>query len=109
MSGLFLSSQPAKEKTVLFHPQGDGTILIETRQEVEPLLDMAKAMAAHNDGYSPTRELRRVAMIPDVVAVLWLNEGLDIHNHDDPEMGKRLARKLNDPDWLWLRTAPGRV
>jgi hypothetical protein len=27
----------------------------------------------------------------------------------DPAHADKLARKLNDPDWAYLRTAPGRL
>ncbi|NJK32174.1 MAG: hypothetical protein HC927_07075 [Deltaproteobacteria bacterium] len=68
---------------------------------------MAKAMATENDGYSPSRELRRVATIPAAVREMWLlQEGWDAW---DGRYNDRLKRKLNDPDWRWLRTAPGRV
>lgn len=92
---------------VHFRPQADGTFLIETRQDVQAHLDRNKAMQTHNDGYSDSRDLRRAASIPDIVAVKWLNEdGLNIF---DPAHADRLKRKLNDPDWRWLRTAPGRL
>jgi hypothetical protein len=33
-------------------------------QDVAPALELNKAMAGHNDGYTPSRDLRRVASIP---------------------------------------------
>lgn len=80
---------------------------ILTVQDVGAYLDRNKAMANHNDGYTPSRDMRRVADIPAIVIEKWLREeGLDVWN---PEHNDRLARKLNDPDYAWLRTAPGRV
>lgn len=89
------------------HQQPDGTFWIEHRQNVE--LDHLKALANHDDaGWSPSRELRRVAHIPNIIILKWRQEGLDIFSQD-PEQQKRYRAKLNDPDWRWLRTAPGRV
>ena len=94
---------------VWWHPQPDGTFLIEHEQDVEASLDHNKAMANEDDrGWSASRELRRVAHVPNIIIVKWLQEGLDIFD-PDPEMQKRYRAKLNDPDWRWLRTAPGRI
>lgn len=86
---------------------GDGRYIITSVQDAEPILDRNKALATHNDGYSPSRELRRVATIPMVVAQKWLNE--EGWWCFDPECADKLKAKLNDPDWAHLRTAPGRV
>lgn len=76
-------------------------------QDVDAILDRNKAMAAENDGWSPGRTLRRVASIPLTLLMKWrTEEGWDPF---DRENADRLARKLNDPDYRWLRTAPGRV
>lgn len=48
-----------------------------------------------------------VASIPPVIQYKWLVEdGINIHdkNHWD-----RVKRKLNDPDWKYLRTGTGRL
>ena len=92
-----------------FHPQPDGTFLIEHEQDVEASLDHNKAIANEDDrGWSASRELRRVAHVPNIIIVKWLQEGLDIFD-PDPEMQKRFRAKLNDPDWRWLRMAPGKI
>lgn len=85
----------------------DGTVSFLGQQDVAPLLDRNKAMANHNDGYSPTREMRRVASIPAILINKWRDEeGWDPY---DPANAAKLAQKLNDPDYLHLRTAEGRL
>jgi hypothetical protein len=87
---------------------GAGGLLIHSVQDVAPILERNKAMANHNDGYSPSRELRRVAFIPNIIRLKWLNEeGWDAYRPD--LFGEKLVAKLNDPEWRHLRTAPGRV
>lgn len=87
---------------------GDGTSAIVSVQEVGPALERNRAMANHNDGWSPTRELRRAAFIPNVIRQKWLEEeGWDAYRPDI--YGERLRRKLNDPDWRYLRTAEWRM
>jgi hypothetical protein len=88
-------------------PDGAGGVVIDLRADVGAALDRNRAMATHNDGYSASRELRRVAHIPDIVRLKWLNEeGWDCLAAENSD---RLAKKLNDADWRHLRTAEGRV
>jgi hypothetical protein len=75
-------------------------------QDVGAVLDQNKKLQNHNDGYSESRELRRVASIPAVVIEQWKNEGIDIFN---PDHAVAVARKLNDPDYAYLRTAGGNL
>jgi hypothetical protein len=53
---------------------GEGGLLVHSVQDVAPVLERNKALANHNDGYSASRELRRVAFIPNIVRLKWLNE-----------------------------------
>lgn len=76
-------------------------------QDTTPILEQNKAAANHNDGYSASRELRRVASVPYIVALKWLNEeGWWMF---DPACADKLAAKLNSSEWQHLRTAEGRV
>jgi len=50
---------------------------------------------------------RHIATIPAVIMVKWLNEELQ-HGHNvrylSSEWDEIVARKLNDPEWAYLRT-----
>lgn len=93
--------------STLFHyDEMEDRTFIETVQDVESILDHNKALQNWDDGYSPTRELRRVASIPVVVIEQWLREGIDVFNPDHREA---VRRKLNSNEWRHLRTAPGRL
>lgn len=85
----------------------DGDIVDRSSQDVEAILDQNKAMATHNDGYSPTRELRRAASIPLTLIYKWQNE--EGWNALDPACADKLKQKLNSSEYLYLRTAPGRL
>jgi hypothetical protein len=87
--------------------EDDGTMITSASQDCTAILDLNKAMATENDGYTPSREMRRVASIPLILIYKWrTEEGWDAFN---PKHADRLARKLNDPEYAYLRTAPGRV
>jgi len=104
----FLAKEHAHDVEHWWRDNGDGTSTIVSYQNVAPILDRNKAMRNHNDGYSQTRELRRVAFIPHVLRQKILaEEGWDPYRPDIyPE---KMARLLNDPDYAYLRTADGRV
>ena len=114
MSRRFFSHNKLTGVTQFWHDLGDGRFAIESVQDVEGRLERNKALANHGDGgfsEDPDKWLKRIASIPNVVVLQWLKEGLDVLNGDprDPEFKRKLAAKLNDPDYRYLRTAPGRV
>jgi len=83
----------------------DGDKIIERRtQDVEGVLDDNKRLYSDGDGYSESRELRRVASIPMVIVEQWMAEGVDIF---DPNSAAEIRRRLNSSDNRFLRTAPG--
>lgn len=93
--------------THALRPDGDGTYSVVSSFDCEPILDQNKAMANHNDGYSPSREMRRVASIPLILIHKWLTE--EGWNALDPACADKLKAKLNSSDFAYLRTAPGRL
>lgn len=79
----------------------------EAVSETDPVIEWAKACRGHNDGYTPSREMRRVATIPYIIGLKWLTE--EGWWFLDPECAHKVAQKLNDIEWQHLRTADGRV
>lgn len=81
----------------------DGKLVIRNAQDAEPIIEANKAeMNDGTDGYSKSRNLRRVASIP---LVTWL----DLEKKGITRDEKKFAAWLNDPDNRFFRTAPGRV
>jgi len=102
MTPLFLSAAGFRH-----YWRDDGSnYAVVSLQDCTALLERNKKAATHNDGYAPSRELRRVASIPLVLVLKWLNE--EGWYAFDPNARGKLKQKLNDPEYLWLRTAPGR-
>ena len=94
--------------TVFHEDRSTGAIGIETVQDVAPILaaNVADYTSGH-DGYTPSRDLRKVASIPLVeVHRLMREEGISIFSSND---WPKIAAKLDDPDWIKFRTAPGRI
>lgn len=85
----------------------DGTVSYAASQDVGDILDLNKALATENDGWNKARDMRRVASIPVMVMVKWKAElGVDVLNPDHKDA---VVKLLNDPDYAYLRTAPGRI
>jgi len=92
-----------------FHyDEGEETTTVSVAQDVEPILDANKAAQTLNDGYSPDRTLKRIASIPLVTVQQWMkDDGVNFLALPKHEKQKYLRRKLNDPDYRWLRTSQG--
>jgi hypothetical protein len=86
----------------------DDTLDVVSVQDCTPTIELNKKL--YNDGtngYGPTREWRRVASIPNIILEKWLKEeGIRYWDSEDTH---KLAAKLDDPEWRFLRTAPGKV
>ena len=92
---------PIKVTDVAF----EGSKIIERRtQDVEPVLNDNKRLYTEADGYSKSRDLKRIASIPMVVIEQWRAEGVNIF---DPNHADEIRRRLNSSDNRFLRTAPG--
>lgn len=93
--------------TTRFVEDGDGSLVVHREADVEPILELNKALLASGDGYTPSRELRRAATIPLAVIEKWRNElGVDVFNPDHIGAVRKL---LNSNEYAHLRTAPGRL
>lgn len=83
------------------HISDMGEVTVETAQNVEPVLSRNRQDQASPDTQKG-RDMWRVASIPAVVVVKWLNDyGINLYNDDHlPEVMKL----LNKPEWKYLRT-----
>lgn len=84
----------------------DGKDLVVNRvQDVEPILERNKVLRGIAQ---PSDWGRHVATIPNVILERWFNEEWQRGNVSirmfSPEFDAIVERKLQDPDWKWLRT-----
>lgn len=90
-----------------YDPMTDRTY-IETVQDVEPFLENNKRLQNDTD-YSRKgikREWWHAATIPISVQYQWMKEGIDVMNKDH---WPAVKRKLQDPEWRYLKTTTGRL
>jgi hypothetical protein len=88
---------PGARRKLVWHEQ-DGRAFIETRQDVEGIVEAARIVADQ----PPGRDFRHAAYIPDVVLEQAFREGW----FHDPAAWKRWA---NDPANAAFRTWKGRL
>lgn len=84
---------------------------LATVHDVAPVIERNKSLATYNDGYSVDKDkyFRRAASIPVGIQYLWLTKyGVDIYSAD-PDQKKKVAQMLDDPEWMYLRTAHFRI
>jgi hypothetical protein len=88
-----------------YHEDSDGTLVVHRTSDVEPILEDNKRLYSLNDGYTPSRELRRAATVPNVILEKWKNElGIDYTDKND---WPKIMALLDSNEYLYLRTAPG--
>lgn len=85
----------------------DGTATIVEKQNCDDILDRNKSLYTASDGYNAARDMRRVASIPLLLVYEWLEK--EGWNAFDPKHADKLKQKLNSSEYLYLRTAPGRL
>jgi hypothetical protein len=97
--------------TTTYHTN-DEKLVIQRDINYQPIVDHNKKLYNHNDGYSKSRELKRVASIPTLVLEIWSKE----YNGNSNWFGlpsdvqkKILKKKLNSSEFKLFRTAAGKL
>jgi len=84
-------------------------VTLRTRQDCEPIIEHNKKLATHNDGYSPSREIRRKASIPLNLVNTWLDEDgiskVAFWAWPGREQRAYCAKRYQSSEWMHLRTA----
>ena len=81
---------------------------IETVYNIEPILQINKE--AQKERYGDKKGIRKgwwhVGTIPNGVIAKWLEEGINFYDKDHWDAVKK---KLNSPDYRYLRSGRGRI
>lgn len=83
----------------------DSLIVAESIQDVEPILEHNKALRSQEQ---KSDWGRHIATVPNVIMVRWFNEEQQRGNVTlrmfSREFHQLVKRKLQDPEWKYLRT-----
>ena len=100
-----------KKETFLLDEQ-EKKIVLKEEVNIDSHIKHNKALYNHNDGYSKSRELKRVASIPTLALQVWANEYNGTKNWFalPKEVQKQIMKKkLNSNEFQFFRTAAGRL
>lgn len=82
------------------HKLGDGKIIAERVQDVEPIIENNKRL--QKEAQSRKSDLRALYSVPCVILEKWFNEEWDRGRRDlkwySPEFYEMVHRKMQDPD-----------
>lgn len=103
MGKRLFSRDPARGLDIWWEDTPEGFVL-HYQQDAEPVIESNKVkQSAGRAYYAADSEMWRVASIPIGIQYKWMIEdGIDVLN---PDHWQRVQRKLNDPDWRYLKTA----
>lgn len=107
MKPIILGVQPDAHKLTKFHDLNDGSFAVETKFDVEPIIEESTAIRnSQPDGWKGRDHL--VAQIP---MPIWqaLRETWRLLGLSTEEKQAALKRFLNDPDYAQFRTKRGRI
>jgi hypothetical protein len=102
--GFFMSSE-LKEN--IYHDVVSDKVHISHSQDVSAILEANKRARDQSEGQK-MGDMVRVATIPDVVAIQWMQEGITVMAPNREDL-RRMKKKLNSPEWAYLRTGGGRL
>ena len=100
-----------KKETFLLDDQ-EKKIVIKEEVNIDSHIKHNKALYNQNDGYSKSRELKRVASIPTLALQVWANEYNGTKNWFalPKEVQKQIKKKkLTSNEFQYFKTAAGRL
>jgi len=100
------------QKTTYMNDEMDKKIAVKEEVNINPHLQHNKRLLNLNDGYSKSRDLKRIASIPTIALSVWANEYNGTSNWFGlpKEIQKKiLKQKLNSNEFKYFRTAEGKI
>lgn len=110
MSRLFDYDPGSGMETRFHYDKPTGNVILEYRQHgLDKIVDRAKKLKSNTARQARQKKegMMHVGTIPNWLAMKWLNEeGWDCFDKNNM---KRVLKKLQDPEYRWLKTFDGRI
>ena len=90
--------------------EADGKLTVHNQQNLNPLMERNKKLYTQNDGYTASRDMRRVASVPPIMLQIWTKEYNGTRNWWalPKEIQKKIMRtKLNSNEFRYFKTSEG--
>jgi hypothetical protein len=94
-------------KEIVHHDQNEDKLVIAHTQDVSGILERNKRAREESESRR-MGDMERVACIPDIVVLEWMKEGINVMAPNKEDL-KRMKKKLNSPEYAYLRTGGGRL
>ena len=92
--------------------ESDGKLTINQQQDFNKLLERNKKLQTLNDGYTPSREMKRVASIPPIMLQIWCKEFNGTRNWwalPTETQQTILKQKLNSNEFRYFKISEGNL
>ena len=92
--------------------ESDGKLTVNNSQDLNPLLKRNKELYNLNDGYTASRDMRRIASVPPIILQIWTKEYNGTNNWwalPKETQQKIMKTKLNSSDFRYFKTSEGRL
>ena len=99
-------------KTTYMKDDMEGKIVTKEEVNIKPHLQHNKRLLNLNDGYTKSRDMKRVASIPTIALQVWAKEYNGSNNWFGlpKDVQKNiLKKKLNSSEFRYFRTAEGKL
>ena len=99
------------QKTTFMKDDMEGKIVTKEEVNINPHIQHNKRLYNLNDGYSKSRDMKRVASIPTIALSVWANEYNGSNNWFGlpKEVQKQILKKLNSSEFRYFKTAEGNL
>ena len=92
--------------------ESDGKLTVNNQQNLNPLIERNKKLYTQNDGYTASRDMRRIASVPPIILQIWAKEYNGTRNWwalPKDTQKKILRVKLNSNEFRYFKTSEGRL
>ena len=90
--------------------ESDGKLTVNNQQNLNPLIERNKKLYTQNDGYTASRDMRRIASVPPIILQIWTKEYNGTNNWwalPKETQQKIMKTKLNSSDFRYFKTSEG--
>ena len=92
--------------------ESDGKLTVNNSQDLNPLMKRNKELYNLNDGYTASKDMRRIASVPPIILQIWTKEYNGTNNWwalPKETQQKIMKTKLNSSDFRYFKTSEGRL
>ena len=92
--------------------ESDGKLTVNNQQNLKPLMERNKKLYTQNDGYTASRDMRRIASVPPIILQIWAKEYNGTRNWwalPKDTQKKILRVNLNSNEFSYFKTSEGRL